>query len=685
MAASLELLDLDFFDPNDAIIALTFSSIDFRDIGRNKGTYSKTVKMPSTKANDSFFGMAFDVSSEGFFDPVIKVPIQISEIEFYGTLQLKSVEVMRGRAISYTVNIFGDLADWASLIGEGSIKELKHHSEHTLNVETIEASWSNNGLTGDYVYPLVSYGNFLQDKPSDFNIEVAFWRPAFFVLPLIRQTFKEIGWTFIDRGLVKTPLRDAILPFTSKEVSLPDIASIATNDSSNTYYRFSNVDFTHDRTRTLHGILEFNTELSDKLDIFDISNARYVVPSTGELEISVNIQDVFSTVRETTAGVGGVVSVSVRAFSVSSGGSVEIVSPVIISRVQSTTYSLVGTKIINQSEGDIIEIRIVMVSTGQSKTDTTRIRDASITITPKTSALASGAILRHSGVIQNVKKIDLIRDIIKRGNFRIVTDNQQRTVEFVQESEFLLKRAENWDSKVDESNPATISLIQNQGAKEIEWTCSNDPSDSFISDREGKTSTEWARKGISLESEYRKGSQTIYKSIFSSTIDHRGLNGLLMPVMSTQDLKQGEPILAGDFETNFDNRILIYDGTRNFDIVVDNEVKPHYPYSYFVSGGFSMRWDDFDDDGGNIIVTQASGLQIVTFQDGLVSRYYQGAIKRLNESKLYTGWFFLNDLDIANLDFRTVKIINGIHYYLNNVIDYKLNTNQPTKVELISR
>jgi hypothetical protein len=119
--------------------------------------------------------------------------------------------------------------------------------------------------------------------------------------------------------------------------------------------------------------------------------------------------------------------------------------------------------------------------------------------------------------------------------------------------------------------------------------------------------------------------------------------------------------------------------------VVDNEVKPHYPYSYFVSGGFSMRWDDFDDDGGNIIVTQASGLQIVTFQDGLVSRYYQGAIKRLNESKLYTGWFFLNDLDIANLDFRTVKIINGIHYYLNNVIDYKLNTNQPTKVELISR
>ena len=120
MAKSLEFLELDFHDPKEVLIAVSFGSVDYRNIGQRKGTFSKTIIMPSTKVNDAFFGYSFDVNNESYFDSKIRVPITISEIEFNGTLQLKSIESINGVVSSYSVNIFSDIADWVSLIGEGN-------------------------------------------------------------------------------------------------------------------------------------------------------------------------------------------------------------------------------------------------------------------------------------------------------------------------------------------------------------------------------------------------------------------------------------------------------------------------------------------------------------------------------------------------------------------------------------
>ena len=669
MGKSLEFLELDFNDPREAIMAITFSSVDFRELGKSKGSYSKTLIMPSTKRNDLFFGMSFDASAEGFFDPLIKVPIQISEIEFYGSLQLNSVNVLNGKPQSYSVNIFGDLGSWASLIGEGSIKDLKHHESHVLSAQSIEGSWSNTGLRDDYVYPIISYGNYLQDVGTLFNIEIAFWRPAFFVLPLVRQIFKEAGYTFIDKGLVNTPLVNAILPFTSKEVALDDVRVNASNDSSNTYHLFISAIAPHNTTTVFNEGINFNNEERDNINIFDNTIARYVVPSTGDLEITINVNDVLATTQPSGGLGSGSLSMHISAFNVTSGNSAAITNNVFISRIKDTTFSLSGTKTISQSEGNILEFRAVLIADGRVEMGAVRIKNADITIIPKASLLGDGAVLDHADVIQDVRKIDLVRDVIKRGNFRILTDNQKKTVEFIQEANFLQAEPENWDNKVDQSSPASISLIQNQGAKELTWSHDNDNSDGFIKDREDKNNISLGQRKVELESEYRKGSQDVYTSVFSATIDGTGLGGVPLPVMSTQELKQGEPVEIGEYETNFRNRILIYEGLQAGSFLLDGVIKGRYPKSSFVGEEFSLG---FDDDPATGVI-------------GLVSRYYKNAIKRLNKSRLYSGLFFLTELDISRLNFRTPKIIKGIHYYLNTVIDYKVNANQPTKVELISR
>jgi len=665
MGKALEFLELDFNDPNEAILALNFSSVDFRDIGKNKGTHSKTLVMPSTKKNDAFFGMSFEVSSEGNFDPLIKVPIQITDIEFYGTLQLKSVRVLGGRPISYSVNIFSDLADWASLIGEGSIRDLPRLGNHTLDSSTIEASWDNDAVSGEYVYPMISYGNFLKDRPFNYDIDPAFWRPAFFVLPLIKRIFREVGYSFIDTGFNTTKLKNAILPFTSKEVEIPEL-TVKANTTFNP--RIITSVNNGSSSKIVLGIIPYSIEIQDNGNLFNNSNYKYLVPSNDRYDISLKL-----TIR---------LSAEDNKFLSSRDnlGSYRINAKTNNRVIPLTGFKTYGDNLVveenintnlllNRGEILFFELECVM----KDKTELIINGASTISIIPRLTEFFSGMELEHKNVIQNIKKIDLIKDIIRKGNFRVVTDNQKKTVEFIQESNFLLDGGEDWDSKVDESQPVELSLIQNQGAKELTWDYSNDEDDTLIKDQEDRVDDEWGKKKVTLDSEYRKGSSTVYTSIFSTTIDGFGMDGLRMPIMAKQDLDENDELPRGDFETSFENRILIYNGLRNGSFSLNGVLKNRYPQTLFTSDSISLMWDN---RGFGFTGTQGVGL---------VDRYYTKSVSRLNGSGLYTGWFFLNQTDISNIDFRKPKIIKGIHYYLNRVIDYKVGTNQSTKVELISR
>jgi len=668
MAKSLEFLDLDFFDPKDVLIAVSYGSVDFRDIGKRKGTFSKTIKMPATKSNDAFFGYSFGVTNEGFFDNKIKVPIKIDEIGFTGTLQLKSVEVLNRKPQSYSVNIFSDLADWASLVGEGSIRELKHHGEHILGADVIKDSWSNNGLTGDYVYPLISYGNFLQDRPSTYDIDVSLWRPAFFSLPLIRQIFLEAGFTFDDSDIKNTPFRDHILPFTSKEVELPNLdvaasgnatGSITTNNTNRKNTKFSSFD------------INYATESSDLIDIFNHQTGRLTAPSTDNYEINVSVSMLLigADIRAIqTPKLDEHGSMAMRLEATDNSEQFDLTAYSNYGDGATFTqddFSLFGTKTVRLTKGKTYQVVLSVLQEPRTTLSITFDFDADISIKPKLSTLVDGSPIDHSKVIQNIKKIDLLRDVMNQGNFRVFTDNLNKTVRFIQEDDFLLEEVEDWTSKVDVSRPSTIKQMQNEGAKELVWAYSNDSDDGFISDATDRIDEDWAKKKVQMDSEYRKGVKTVYQSIFSSTVDGVGI-GVNVPIMSTQEIIQGEPIERGTFETNFENRCLIYGGLQPGVFVIDGEQQNQYPYCYFESDSFTLNWNSINSVG-------------------LVDRYWNTTIRRLNNSKMLTQWINLNELDISNLSFRKAKIIDGIHYYLNMVKDYKVNANQSTMVELISK
>lgn len=69
---------------------------------------------------------------------------------------------------------------------------------------------------------------------------------------------------------------------------------------------------------------------------------------------------------------------------------------------------------------------------------------------------------------------------------------------------------------------------------------------------------------------------------------------------------------------------------------------------------------------------------------GLYQTYYQNMIEQLKRNpRIKTVYVNLKLIDINNLDLRKLVYIDGYYYYINRIIDYKPNTNEVTKVELV--
>jgi hypothetical protein len=77
--------------------------------------------------------------------------------------------------------------------------------------------------------------------------------------------------------------------------------------------------------------------------------------------------------------------------------------------------------------------------------------------------------------------------------------------------------------------------------------------------------------------------------------------------------------------------------------------------------------------------------QFAYTDNNLFNGYWQKAIKEMTDpdSYIYQGWFKLNSVDIAQLDFRDAFYIEGQLFRLNKIYDYDPTRNELTKCEFV--
>lgn len=188
--------DLDQFEldlQKDPNVVVNYNWLDLKDPSQRKSSFSQTLKLPFSNANNKFFENYFDVNLDTLvFNAKFKFPaiMYIDSIpQLKGYIQLKSIYL---NARLYEVALFGDTADFFTDLKDNKLKDAfrtqdttnselfteDNQLDHILTLQNILNSWST-GLTtvagtttNDIMYPVIDYGHTINPFSS-----AMFWNP----------------------------------------------------------------------------------------------------------------------------------------------------------------------------------------------------------------------------------------------------------------------------------------------------------------------------------------------------------------------------------------------------------------------------------------------------------------------------------------------------------------------------
>jgi hypothetical protein len=650
MSSVLNIYNLDKYDPNSFLIPLTFSINDFRNLDTRNGVFSKTIKVPGTKKNDSLLGSAFDITAEGFFDrnKRSRAIVERDGIRYLdGSVQLKKVNISQGRFHEYELILYGELSDWANLLKGRNIRDIEY-STVLYNYANLSGTWTNNGRDDEYVFPLIDYSGFESDTSAT-DQQVENFRPSVFVYYIFRKIFEAIDYELKPGFFARKEFRDLILPYvgeatyaSQEEMDGNRLEAIKTSTQTET-------------DGLIHTIVGWSTvDPVDPGGNFVFGTGIYTAPYDGTYNVIGFIQLRNNALSATTIE-----------FTVYKDGAQEVVHTIEIDATSDYSES-VNFGDIGLTAGQLLRLRVQAVSGGTNYTIETSFFDITLSQIP----IQDGIKFDIINGVYDITQVDFIKSFCQMFNLVCLTDSRLKSVEFIHRDEFYkpISEADDWSSKLDINRLQELEQIEEGLNSVLKFEYAKDENDDNLINFRQTYNTYFANKETLLDNEFLKGSKNVANLPYAPTLMDWTLSGTIYApkMFNTGFTKELEP------------RVLIYDGLQNGNWTFDGNAETQYPFAYFIKNistpqDISLSFSNLKD------VSQ--GLQQNDL--GLVDKYYKEQIRQINNGRLYTCYLKLNPIDIVNLDFRKPKLINGVYYYLNKVEDYLAGKDVSTKVELI--
>jgi hypothetical protein len=231
---------LDTYDDID--ISLTYQIDDIEDITVKKSSFSKTIILPGTPANNEYFKNIFDVNidiSATSYNPKKALPVQVligDEQIFIGNLQLLNV-ITNQKQVDYEIVITGVFKNIMVGFADYFLNQLNlEEYDHYRNVINITNSWDNKINIGDpnvlvqsqpgvgYTYPLIVNG---QNPLTTSNGQIKFnsfdLNPAVYAKTLIDKMFEFAGYTYTSNFFNSEYFRSLVVPTETAQYSSADI------------------------------------------------------------------------------------------------------------------------------------------------------------------------------------------------------------------------------------------------------------------------------------------------------------------------------------------------------------------------------------------------------------------------------------------------------------------------------
>lgn len=278
---------------------LTFSIKDIQQPDKVKSSFSKTIKLPGSKAINDKLNFIFEVNSDSTFNPNLKldaVYYQNDIAVFSGFIQLKDIHKKDYNQVEYSVVLFGETANIFRELGNKFLndagmnwQELDHDYTRVIQENSWDTSYILNGvvtpfaLGEGYVYPMINYGN--DTDISVYNVTEMF--PAVYAKEYIDRMFNDAEYTYSSNFFNSSLFRHLIIPFNGKEFSPLQSTLLARKVEANTPLFVSSGLDNYNLDTSLYPELNYQTNTIRLSNELVDANNQYN-PTTGAITVGDN-------------------------------------------------------------------------------------------------------------------------------------------------------------------------------------------------------------------------------------------------------------------------------------------------------------------------------------------------------------------------------------------------------------
>lgn len=703
--------EIDIGKVEDLGLAITLAIADSNEITTRKKANTKTLKFPATNRNKLIFGHPEDFNSVVSINQSEKPSVKIEAdgaIIFVGYIKITAVTDMRGKLIEYTGNCIGTNGDWIQRIGAAKMNALDYSDQnHTNDITTITNSeYANTGV--EYVYDLIDRGEFTGQeytvsgrKRRGVNIQDRF--PALRIKPLLQRIFKAIGYTIESSFIDSTFFGKLYWMFINEELKHPDTFNATLVSSVQCNQKIKEISAPGGSPYTFT-ILRLNTPLT--WTVVTASSAwqyntqsHYFCLGRGKYTFNASVSfgtTAFGYPNNQTSGGDYLGQVVLRYKKVNQfkDGQAYVAgynsdSPAYI---RPATNGLVSGSINNFTAtfdlefGDEIYLELQYYFLRVLGNEYIEVSQTTFQCTKVEGKLGMGEnqYVDWAYNLPDASQIDFIVALKELFNWHIVTDVGSRKVYIEPRDDFYNEESENWSAYLDNKKEITSEFLGSNLSQIMRYRYKKDGNDKFVELWEKQNNKIFGANEVDSENAFAKdGTSDVENTLFAPTWMDRceriGLETATIPRMWSAETMPKR-------SQKFEPRILYYDGLKTVansgfwrmnpngtikhqtnnpvdgvPLSPTNGKRTTYPLFY--------SFDDTQVNENNLMYDDRH------YSSGLFEKYFRNAHKIADEGRRFSMYFYLNDTQIENINFRKPKYIekdgNGTYFILEKVDNYK--------------
>lgn len=690
-------------DLGEFATTLTFSIADIREPDKRNASFSKTLTLPGTKANNLFFENMFEVDVvTQTFNPNLKATTVLSVdgvTQFKGALKLRQVNYLLGGKVTYDCNLIGNLSDFIQTLGTSKLRDLDLSAyDHTYNQTNIEAAWTPTLGTG-YTYPMVNYG-----EGSSLNQwDAGYFRPAPFVKTIWDAIFSEAGYSYSSTFLTSDLYKRLIVPNSNDHLRLtgtqvnerlfnagrtttqtltdttPFTTPFATytsaqvnNDSSGQYFdnggTFNTGTYSHEPTYTGTNTYIFKADYALSITI---SSGSYNGSYIGALQpIIYRDRGGLITALNSAVAYGG--------FTVAGAG----------------TYTSSGTVYVSSENTQVLsgdKIYVTFAHTTYNVLNpvdvpTWAITNISFRDTVVNDVVTIGDTVVLSNSLPDMLQKDFVVGLIRMFNLYLEPDKDDETLLNIEPRDTYYNTNQvDWSAKLATEKDLEIEPMALLNFKR--FICTYKKDDDYYNKLYNKEfGRVYGDYQADINNEFVTGDYKIETNFAATPLIGSYSNDRIIPeVYSASGNPPAIELTAGL------PRILYWGGLKNcqtWTFSVNNfpYYKTQYPYAGHLDDPQAPTIDLSFGIPQKVYYGVNQYISSLTYTDNnLYNTYYSQMISEITDrdSKLVTGYFWLTPVDILNLDFRKIYRVGSHALRLNKIYDYNPVKSNLTKCEFI--